>query len=381
MTMTTIRTENRRKILQLLIKERELTLAEISRNLEISIPTVTKNIEQLVEEGLAEKSGVSEAVVGRKPAVIKFLPNSYYTFGIEFLTRSVRMALTNLDANIVGESTLRDIDYGDIDALMQRIRAEFSVILENQHIESGNVAGIGFALPGVVNEETRVLKIAPNLGLKNIDFGQYEALFGIPIFIENEANAAAMAELKVGIAKELRNLVYVSVLLKGIGTGIVVGGQLYKGKHKRAGEYGHTTVASHGKLCACGRRDCWELYASGNALLTGYEQRTGRMPETFAQFFEILTACEPAAIETFDEYIEYIALGIEDIILVQDPHYVILGGILTPFSDVILPPLQEKIFQENNFYDGTDVTVMCSTLRGDSTILGAALLACQDVLC
>lgn len=381
MTVNTIRTENRRKILQLLIRERELTIAEISRTLEISIPTVTKNIEQLIEEGVAEKAGVSDAVVGRKPVVIKFQPDAYYAVGVEFSMQTVTMALTNLDAAIICERTLHNIEYADIDALMHRIHGEFQAILEIQQIPLRKVLGVGFALPGIVNEETCVLKIAPNLGLKNVDFSPYTSVFGVPIWIENEANAAAMAELKLGIAKELRNLVYVSVLLKGIGTGIVVGGQLYKGKHKRAGEYGHTTVASQGRQCACGRRDCWELYASGNALLQGYEQRTGKALETCAQFFDVLHEREPAAIETFDEYLEYLALGIEDIILVQDPHYVILGGILTPFEEILLPPLQEKIFRENNFYDGTDMKVMCSTLHGNSAILGAALLPCQGVLC
>jgi predicted NBD/HSP70 family sugar kinase len=381
MTVNTIRTENRRKILQLLIRERELTIAEISRALEISIPTVTKNVEQLVEEGVAEKAGVSDAVVGRKPVVIKFLPDAYYAVGVEFSMRTVTMVLTNLDAAIICERTLQHIEYADIDALMHRIHGEFLTVLDAQQIPLQEVLGIGFALPGIVNEEACILKIAPNLELKNVDFAQYASIFGVPICIENEANAAAMAELKLGIVKELRNLVYVSILLKGIGTGIVVGGQLYKGKHKRAGEYGHTTVASQGRQCACGRRDCWELYASGNALLQGYAQRTGKSLETVAQFFDILHDQEPAAKEAFDEYLEYLALGIEDIILVQDPHYVILGGILAPFKEVLLPPLQEKIFRENNFYDGTDMKVMCSTLQGNSAILGAVLLPCQGVLC
>ena len=103
-------------------------------------------------------------------------------------------------------------------------------------------------------------------------------------------------------------------------------------------------------------------------------------PPSFS-YDDALYEHEPAVLETFDEYLEYLALGIEDIILVQDPHYVILGGILTPFAEVVLPPLQEKIFRENNFYDGTDRKVMCSTLHGNSVILGAALLPCQGVLC
>jgi predicted NBD/HSP70 family sugar kinase/biotin operon repressor len=379
-------TENRKRMLRLLISERELTIHEISRELDISIPTVSKNINQLRGEGLVEEAGVSSSRGGRRPMLIKFIPDAYYSFGIEFSAeRQVRIILTNLDSKIIAESVLQDPDFNDIDALMQEVNYQVQTVLLDSKIPVQKILGIGFSLPGTTDEETGLLKIAPNLmkrpivKIRNLDFTKYESLFQLPLFIENDANAAAMAELTLGIANVMRNLVFLSILSYGIGGAIVVGGQLYQGKNKRAGEFSHMKISSHGRRCFCGRRDCWELYASLNVLLTMYREQTGEAISSIKDFFELLKKYERTALKVFDEYLDHLATGIQNIILIQDPHYVIIGGILSRFEAFFLEPLQEKVFVENSFYDRTDVQIICSTLKEDASILGASLLPLERV--
>jgi predicted NBD/HSP70 family sugar kinase len=382
----TIWTENRKRVLQLLTSKRELTIPEISRELDISIPTISKNINQLRGEGLVEEAGVSLSSGGRRPKLIKFIPNAFYSFGIEFsVERQVRIVLTNLDSKIIAESILNDPDFNDIDALMQEVYHQAQTMMLDSKISAQKVLGIGFSLPGTTDEETGLLKIAPNLmkrsivKLKNLDFTKYEPLFQLPLFIENDANAAAMAELTLGIAKVMRNLVYLSILSYGIGGAIVVGGHLYQGKNRRAGEFSHMKISSHGRRCFCGRRDCWELYASLNVLLTMYREQTGEAISSIKDFFELLKTYERAAVGVFDEYLDHLATGIQNIILIQDPHYVIIGGMLSRFEEFFLEPLQEKVFVENSFYDRTDVRIICSTLKEDASILGASLLPLERI--
>ncbi len=375
----TIRTENRKKILQLLIRKRELTIPEISREIDISTPTITKNINQLMIEGMAEEAGVSESTGGRKPMVIKFLPDAYYSVGVEFALEYVHIILTNLDTSIKADRVIRNVNYHDLTSLMTYIHREINSIFLEKEIPVERVLGVGISIPGTVNEETVFVKIAPNIGVRNADFRPYEDLFQLPLFLENDANAAAIAELVLGIAKEMRNLVFLCVLPQGIGAGIVVDGHLYKGKNKRAGEISHTTIASHGKICSCGRRDCWELYASGNTLLTRYQEKTGKVLGSLEEFFVVLKRYELAAVKVFDEYLDYLALGIQNLILIQDPHYVILGGVISPYEEILLEPLKKKVFVENNFYDMQDVQVMCSTLRENASILGASLLPFEKI--
>jgi predicted NBD/HSP70 family sugar kinase len=379
-------TENRKRMLRLLTSRRELTIPEISRELDISIPTISKNIKQLEREGLVEEAGVSSSSGGRRPKLIKFIPDAFYSFGIEFsVERQMRIILTNLDSKIIAESTLQDLDFNDIDALMQEVDHQAQTVLLESKIPAQKVLGIGFSLPGATDEDTGLLKIAPNLmkrsivKLRNIDFTKYESLFQLPLFIENDANAAAMAELTLGTAKAMQNLVFLSILSYGIGGAIVVGGQLYQGKNKRAGEFSHMKISSRGRRCFCGRLDCWELYASLNVLLTMYREQSGQAVSSVKDFFEMLKKYERAAIEVFDEYLDHLAAGIQNIILIQDPHYVIIGGILSRFEEFFLEPLHEKVFMENSFYDRTDVQIKCSTLKENASILGASLLPLKRI--
>lgn len=374
-----IRTENRKKILQLLIRNRESTIPEIAQETRISIPTVAKNISQLVKEGMAQEAGVSVSTGGRKPMMIKFLPDSYYAFGVDFGIEDVRIVLTNLDSAMKADRILRNVDYNDFDRLLQMVQQEVNSILLEKSITASHILGIGMSLPGTVNEETRFLKLAPNIGLKNLGFAKYASLFPFPMFLENDANAAAMAELTLGAAKNMENLIYIAVMPQGIGCGIVVGGHLYRGKNKRAGELSHMAIASHGRQCSCGRKDCWEMYASTNALVNMYREKTGKEIHSIHEVFACLRKYEPAAAEVFNEYLDYLAAGIKNIILIQDPHYIIIGGVLSVFEEFFLEPLREKVFVENDFYDRNDVEVMCSTLKSDASVLGAALLPFEKV--
>jgi predicted NBD/HSP70 family sugar kinase len=373
-------------MLRLLTSNRELTIPEISRKLDISIPTVSKNIIQLKGEGLVEEAGVSSSRGGRRPMLIRFVPDAYYSFGVEFAAeRYVRIVLTNLDSKIIAESSLQDPDFNNIDSLMHEIHRQVGSVLLDSKIPAQKILGIGFSLPGTTDVETGLLKIAPNLmkrsivKLRNVNFKKYESLFQIPLYIENDANAAAIAELTLGIAKVMQNLVFLSIMSYGIGGAIVVGGQLYQGKNNRAGEFSHMKISSQGRRCFCGRRDCWESYASLNVLLTMYQEQTGNTISSVDDFFALMKKYDRGAIEVLDKYLDHLAEGIQNILLIQDPHYVIIGGILSLYEAFFLEPLQEKVFTENIFYDRSDVQIICSTLKKDASILGASLLPLEGV--
>jgi predicted NBD/HSP70 family sugar kinase len=375
----TIRAENRKKILRQLILKREMTLQDLSRELRISVPTVTKNIDELIADGLAENAGLSASNVGRRPRIVKFVPDAYYSFGVEFSIDGVRILLINLDAKIKARRVLPDVDYGNMDTLMEKIRQLAEQMLLEGELPAQKILGIGFALPGTVDEERRLLKVAPNLGLKNVEFSAYGSLFEFPLFIENEANSGAIAELTLGIAKEMRNLVYLSISAKGVGAGIIIGGHLYRGKNKQAGEYGHTNIIPGGKPCSCGRKGCWELYISGNVLLSDYAEKKGEALPGIEAFFEVLKSGDEQAEEVFARYLELLSIGVRDVIFAQDPHYVVLGGVISPFQDFFLEALHEKIFAENNFYTSRDVAVRWATLKENASILGAAWLPIEKI--
>jgi predicted NBD/HSP70 family sugar kinase len=260
-----------------------------------------------------------------------------------------------------------------MDSVIDRVAAIVKEAIKVNQINEQAVIGIGFSLQGTVNEEKFILEWAPNIGIRDINFNKYKEILKYPIYIENEANAAALAELNLGIEKEQENLVYISIS-SGIGAGVILEDTLYKGKNKRAGEIGHMTLIPDGRKCKCGRRGCFEMYASQKALIKDFNGINCENIESFQQFFELLNSGDARAKEYFDNYLNILAVGLQNIILVFDPDYIVLGGEISEFSQFYLDVLRGKVFEENKFYSKSDLKILPSSLQGDSSILGAALL-------
>lgn len=368
-----IRDSNRKKILSLIAEKREYTKQDISKEIGVSIPTVITNINELIAKGLVEEAGVAGSTGGRKPIIVRFLPDSKYSFGVEFTLNNVRVILTNLDAKIKFDTSFEVENFKNIDSIIEKVHEIISSVVEEKKINEEDILGIGFSLPGTVNEESLILELAPNIAMKNVDFSRFSEILKFPIYIENEANSAAIGELTLGIAKKMRNLVYMSIN-EGIGAGIVIEDHLYKGKNKRAGELGHMTIVPNGKPCNCGRKGCLEKYTSKKSLLEDYNCKSLKPIYTLKEFFSRVEQKENLAIIVLQNYISFLAIGIQNIVLMLDPHYVVLGGEISDFSEYYLEDLKEKVFVENSFYDSSSLKIFTSKLKGDSSILGAALL-------
>jgi predicted NBD/HSP70 family sugar kinase len=373
-----IKDSNRKKILNLIAEKREYTKQNISKEIGVSIPTVISNINELIEEGLVEEAGSLASTGGRKPIVVRFLPNSKFSFGVEFTLKKVRVILTNLDSEINFDVTFQVKDFTSIEDVINKIHETISNVLATGKINPKDILGIGFSLPGTVNEESLILELAPNIGMKNIDFSRFAQLLQFPIHIENEANCAAFGELTLGIAKKMRNLVYISIN-EGIGAGVVIQDHLYKGKNKRAGELGHMTIVPNGKSCNCGRKGCLEQYASKKSLMEDYNLKSLNPVDTLKEFFSRVDQEESLAMLELEKYISFLAIGIQNIVLVLDPHYVVLGGEVSDFSEYYLDELKEKVFAPNSFYDSNDLKIFTSKLKKDASILGASLLPLQKL--
>ncbi len=370
----TIKDYNKKKILNILYKERNLTKQEIAKRLNLSIPTVISNVNELIEEGLVDEAGVADSTGGRKPVIVQFIPEARYSFGVDIDLEKAEVILTNLDSEIKRRIYFKiDEKNKNIKGIMDKISIEVKKIIKEEKIPEKKILGIGISLPGTVNEEKLILEIAPNLELKNISFEEFEPLFNFPMYIENEANAAAYAELNLGVAKKLSDLVYISVT-RGIGAGIVIKGHLYKGKNRRAGELGHMTIFNEDIQCKCGKKGCWELYASEKALLKNYNMKTGERLAGISEFFDKVDKNESEAVEVLDVYLKHLSIGIQNIILIFDPDYIIIGGKISNYDNKLIKPLTEKVFLNGSFFAEKDSKILFSRLKEDSSILGASLI-------
>ncbi|MEI6874023.1 MAG: ROK family transcriptional regulator [Spirochaetota bacterium] len=384
-----IRDSNQKRILGLMLERRELSKSQIAAETLLSVPTVTMNVSRLMELGLVEEAGVSASQGGRKPMMIRFIPDSRLAFGVDFssnhLTSSglIRMILVNLDAKIRAEESFEYADFSSVSQIMSHVKKVAERMLAAEEVPVERIMGIGFSLPGPVNERKLLLEQAPNLpedlGMKALNFKRFGSLFPFPIFIENEANAAAYAELILGRVKGTRSMVFLSIN-RGIGAGIVVGGRVFKGKNKRAGTVGHITVESRGIRCTCGRHDCWEIYAASGALLREYRRVSGRKLKDTQQFHSLLEASDAEAAEVWEAYLDHLVIGINNLILSLDPQAIVIGGEVSGFGDRLLEPLRAKIYAQNPFYKDGDLEIVLSGLKADASIVGVALMPFHALL-
>ncbi|HEY5562830.1 MAG TPA: ROK family transcriptional regulator [Clostridiaceae bacterium] len=374
----TIKSSNKKNVLKLLYKEKELTKQDIAKSLGLSIPTVINNINELLNEGLIEEAGVGNSTGGRKPVIIRFMPSSRYTIGVEVFKDKVRAILFNLNCQIILEYEEKLISKKENEDILEPIIKVINKLIEDSNANREIILGIGFSLPGTVNEEKLILEAAPNLKLKTVNFLELKKLFNLPIFIENEANSAAFAELTLGLGKESRNLVYISIT-EGLGTGIVIDGHLYKGKNKRAGEFGHTVIKAGGRPCSCGKKGCFEAYCSVVALMESYNKVSTNKISKLEDYFKALDMGDLFAKITWNTYMDYLATGIDNIIMGIDPHYIVIGGVITKHQEELLQGIKDRIFKENSFYNKEDIKIFSSKLGEYASIMGAALMPLQNL--
>ncbi|MBU3182650.1 ROK family transcriptional regulator [Clostridium psychrophilum] len=369
----TIKITNQKKIIQLLYRKQQLTKRLIAQTVKISIPTVISNVRELIKQGYLDETKVGESSGGRKPAIVRFLPNCRYSFGILITKEQVRIILTNLNFNIIVEKIINVPDkIDDFNNITIEIKKEINNIIATNNIPLYRILGIGFSLPGTVNEKELILRNAPNLKLKNVCFKDFERDLPVPIFIENEANASAYAEAFINFNYVKSSLVFISIT-EGIGTGIIITDNVYKGFNKRAGEFGHMTIIKNGKQCNCGKKGCWELYASKKALLDEYKKEYNIKNNSLKDFME-MSKTDNKAEKILNTYLEFLAEGIKNIILILDPRCIIIDGEISDYKSLIETKLMDKIFKQNDFYDKKECKVSFSNLEGNASILGAAFL-------
>ncbi len=253
--------------------------------------------------------------------------------------------------------------------LVRRIAEQASLLMEQQGID--RVAFAGVACPGPLDIKTgRIVRIT-TMNFIDVPICQmlYEAL-GVPIYLENDANCAALAEYAVGVAKGCDPLVYVTVST-GVGCGIVVGGRILSGAYSSAGELGHLTVEPDGRLCGCGKRGCLELYASGSAIAQDAGMET-------KEVFDRARQGDAAMRDIVNRAADYLGQGLGAVYNLLDPQALVLGGSVTRSFDVIADRLAQAVARHTQAVEGRDYSLYLSNFNGDQGVIGAILYGKQQ---
>ncbi len=305
---------------------------------------------------------------------------------------------TNIAAGVVDDTTKQIIGRANVKTNLPRPADEIAdsiaevarLAAEDAGVSFADIASIGVGTPGAVNAEG-VIEFSSNLGfndtpLKMMVFDRT----GKNVFIENDANCAAIGEQLAGCGDGVANFIAVT-LGTGVGGGIVMAGRLLTGVNGAAGEIGHIVIRQNGVACPCGRQGCFEQYASATALirqakdaLTLDREHTSKMWDIIGGdilkvdgkvVFDAAHMDDEIALEVIDKYLDYLACGIANLINIFQPEILCVGGGISKQGDYIIKPLIEKVERERYTKHSKQQTKICAaTLGNDAGIIGAALL-------
>jgi glucokinase len=256
------------------------------------------------------------------------------------------------------------------------------------------VRAVGVACAGLIDRAGETVVFAPNLAWRDEPLkARLEDLVGLPIVLENDANAAAWGEFRFGAARDVDDMVLVT-LGTGVGGGIISDGELLRGAHGMGAEVGHLRVVPDGHRCGCGNKGCWETYASGTALVrearalvAGGSPHAGALADrcdgdatrlTGQMVTEVARGGDPAATELLEDIGRWVGEGAASLTAVLDPALIVLGGGVSAAGELVLGPAQASFARHLTGRGHREVTPIClATLGNDAGMIGAADLAAR----
>lgn len=386
---------NKMLVLNTIYQEKTISRADVAKITGLNKSTVSALVEELLFEGLILEMGTGQSQGGRKPINLSINREIGSVIGIDLGVNYILSILTNFAGQIIWEKriSIKNI----IDSPQQKISDLFDLIKEtigHAPTSRNGIIGIGIGVPGIVDYHHGCVLSAPNLLWENVKLKDIvEEEFHIPTLIDNEANAGAIGEKWFGLGKKASELVYVSAGT-GIGAGIVINNELYRGSRGLAGEIGHMTVDVHGSKCSCGNVGCWEEYASERALIRYFKENAAHYPDSMLlakdnaeyienlNIFQLVDAAKKGdslAIAGFKNIGYYLGVGVANLINAFNPECVVIGNVLPLAGDILMDELRKEVARRCFSSKYANVKITSSELYMNACALGAVALVISRI--
>lgn len=351
---------NRSAILQMIRTHPGIPRAELGRRLGLSPATVTRLVGQLIEEGLvieraADSSSQGRRAPGRRPRALYLNREAYHLIGVDLGGTSLVGAIANLDGEILAEIRRPSRPDGKPAEALGQLIEGLRELLDQAERRGCTIRGIGIGVPGVTDPERGEVIWAPAFEWRNLPLkALIERRFRIPVFIENDVNLSAFGEKWFGAGKGVRNLVCVFIGT-GIGAGLILNGELYRGHHHAAGEVGYVIPERALLHHAYETFGCTELLAAGPAIARRAAERLPEFPDSglrplieagrleATDVFRAAREGDPLARAVAEEALDYLAIMLASIIAVVDPEMILLGGGVARAGPDLLEGLQRRL--------------------------------------
>ena len=313
-----------------------------------------------------------------------------YRIGIDLGGTNIVAGIIDENNKIVAKASRKTNAPRAAEGIFDDMAAAVKEAMEQLHITNDDVISIGVGTPGSVNKELELIEFANNLGFDNVPaYKMLRERTGIQkVWFDNDANCAALGEAVAGCGKGVKDFIMIT-LGTGVGSGIIVNGKLVTGLNYAAGEMGHTVIVYNGEQCNCGRRGCWERYASATALITQTKDAMRKNSSSLMwamvdndinnvsgrTAFDAMRKGDEAAKKVVDKYIGYLACGVSNIVNIFQPEILAVGGGIGNEKENLLEPVRRVLASERySIHAKKQTRLMAAELGNDAGIIGAALL-------
>lgn len=354
-----------------------LTQAEIARTTGLSAATVSNIVRELKDASTVEVTPTSSG--GRRARAVSLSADAGIVVGVDFGHSHLRVAVGNLAHTVLAE----EAEPIDVDASADQglDRAEHLVrhLVEKSGISPSKIIGVGLGVPGPIDMETGVLgstAILPGwVGTNPRD--ELAGRLGVPVYVDNDANLGALGEQVWGAGHGARDLAYIKVA-SGVGAGLVINGQIYRGPGGTAGEIGHITLDESGPVCRCGNRGCLETFTAARYVLPLLHSSHGT-DLTMTRVVQLAAEGDPGCRRVLADIGRHIGSGVASLCNLLNPSRVVLGGDLADAGDLVLDPVRDSVARYAIPSAARRLTVLPGELDTRAEVLGALALVLDEM--
>lgn len=361
LTNTDVKKLNKNRIFRLIYNSDKISRQEIADQLGLSLPTVNQNLKMLMEDGLIEYVGNFTSTGGRRAQAITINNNARKAISVNIKADYINVDVVGLKGQIIYSMAVK-AHFSKSSAYIEKLTDAVRHAADYVGADADDILGVGVTVPGILDDEKQILISAPPLKAKNYDFTRLISAVDYPVVVMNDARAEAYADHWFN-GKHEDEKIYI-MLGEGVGGAYINASAIRNGVHNRGGEFGHMVIHPGGKQCLCGKKGCFEAYVSEKVL-------SSELDMTLDNFFELAAQGNKNNCNVLDEYMDNLALGINNIYTMMDCD-IVLGGTVAPYLKQYDNSIKERLVNDYSFDTDADY-LRISDGGGRKSGLGAAL--------
>ena len=361
LTNTDVKKLNKNRIFRLIYSCDKISRQEIADQLGLSLPTVNQNLKMLMEEGLIEYVGNFTSTGGRRAQAITINNNARKAVSVNIRADHINVDVVGLKGQIIYSMVVKAY-FNKTNAYIEKLADAVRHAVSYDGADENDILGVGITVPGVLNEDKQILISAPPLKVKNYNLTKLISAVGYPAVVMNDARAEAYADHWFN-GKPEDEKIYI-MLGEGVGGAYINASAIRSGVHNRGGEFGHMVIHPGGKQCLCGKKGCFEAYVSEKAL-------SSELNTSLEDFFALAEQGKSQNVKVLDEYMDNLALGINNIYTMMDCD-IVLGGTVAPYLKKYEDNIRKRLINDYSFDTDAEYLRIADGVRRKAE-LGAAL--------